>query len=177
MCPEPFAAMGVGDLAIPSVLPCSQSMWLGSRSEIEDAAVLGDQMLKCIWRTKWWKKEDNGNSTNLPYTQQLILLKANTLQNNRSMLPHICANDEEGAEYHQLCMMRLWAPPLVETLLRCPPCLQRRLQFRNEIKVAWTENRAVRRILQDLPPPSLQKVLDTCCTVACCVILEDYCIV
>ena len=40
-----------------------------------------------------------------------------TLQNNPSRLPLIFANDEEGAEYRQLCVMRLCATPLVETLL------------------------------------------------------------
>ena len=46
------------------------------------------------------------------------------LKNNPPRIPHTFVNDEEGIEYHQLCVMRLSAPPLVEMLLRCPPCLQ-----------------------------------------------------
>ena len=67
-------------------------------------------------------------------------------------------------------MTRLCAPSLVEWLLIvlpvCKPLpTQRRLQFRNEIKVPRTEIREVRRVLHDIPPPQLQKFLDTSCSV------------
>ena len=42
----------------------------------------GDQMLKCIWRTKWWKKEDifikrrtTDNSTKLPCNNIVLYIK------------------------------------------------------------------------------------------------------
>ena len=62
--------------------------------------------------------------TCITYAQKVILLTANTLQNNPPRLPHIFANNKEGSEYHRLCVMHLFIPSLIEMLLRCPRCLQ-----------------------------------------------------
>ena len=114
------------------------------------------------------------------YAQKVILLTDNILQNNPPRLPHIFANDEEGAVPSAVCDASMCTTShqnsvkmssLFSNLYPCSGVFN----FRMRSKLHGLRS-GEWRVLQDLLPPLLQKVLDTGCSFACCIIMEDYCI-